>query len=371
MNKIINLYLFRQLSFSSIGITLALTAAIWLTQSLRFLDFIVNRGISTGTFIKFVLLLLPDLISIILPIGTLIGVLFVFNRLYIDSEWVVLKALGFSHLKIAIPAISFAMVVISFLYSVNLYFLPLSFQKFKDLEYSIRNNTAATIIQSGEFNTFKGITFYAKQRQSNGVLKGILIHDARNTQKEITIVAEQGMLVENPEGVRFILLNGNRQEYDSATGQPNLLSFNQYALDISNPTSGSKDRERKPHERFLNELLNPSGIETDSVGADKLKAEAHKRLLMPFTVLGFVLISLGLFQKGEYNRRGRVKRITMAVILCTIFEAAMLGLVHLSEKLPSLNIVAYIFCAIVCVCAFLFLIEKPLGPRLMVEKRDT
>lgn len=370
MNKIINLYLFRQVSFASIGITLALTAAIWLTQSLRFLDFIVNRGVGLGTFIKFILLLLPDLISIILPIGTLIGILFVFNRLYVDSEWVVFKALGLSHLKIALPAISFAVVVIAFLYSVNLYFLPLSFQKFKDLEHSIRNSTAATIIQPGEFNTLKGITFYARQRDPEGILKGILIYDARNTTKEVTIAAEQGILLETTEGMRFVLLNGNRQEYDGQTGQPHLLSFNQYALDIASTPSDPKERQRKPHERFLDELLNPSETEKDSLFADKLKAEAHQRLLMPFTVLGFVLISLSLFQKGEYNRRGRVKRISMAIILCTIFEAAMLGLVHLSEKLPSLIVMAYILCTIVCVGAFLLLIERPIG-HFIFGKRDS
>jgi len=370
VNKIINLYLFRQLSFASIGITLALTAAIWLTQSLRFLDFIVNRGIGLGTFIKFILLLLPDLISIILPIGTLIGILFVFNRLYVDSEWVVLKALGLSHLRIATPAISFAVVVIAFLYSINLYFLPLSFQKFKDLEHSIRNSTAATIIQPGEFSTLKGITFYARQRQSDGVLKGILIYDARNIKKEVTIAAEEGMILETPEGTRFVLLNGNRQEYNPETGQPNLLSFNQYALDITSPASDPKERQRKPHERFLNELLNPPETEKDSVLADKLKAEAHQRFLMPFTVLGFVLIALSLFQKGEYSRRGRVKRISMAIVVCTLFEAAMLGLVHLSEKLPSLIVMAYALCASVCVGAFLLLIERPTG-RFIFGKRDS
>jgi lipopolysaccharide export system permease protein len=361
VNKIINLYLFKQLSFASLGITLALTAAIWLTQSLRFLDFIVNRGISLGTFIKFILLLLPDLISIILPIGTLIGTLFVFNRLYVDSEWVVFKALGLSHLKIATPALFFAGAVITFLYSVNLYFLPLSFQKFKDLEHSIRNNTAATIIQPGEFNTFKGITFYARQRQSNGVLKGILIYDARDPRKEITIAAEQGILLETPEDMRFVLLNGNRQEHDSQTGQPNLLSFNEYTLDIVSTASDPKERQRKPHERFLSELLNPVEIEKGSLFVGKLKAEAHQRLLMPFIVLGFILISLSIFQKGEYNRRGRIKRISMAVILCTFFEAAMLGLVHLSEKLPSLIWLAYTLCGSVCVGAFLLLIERPGG----------
>ncbi len=360
MNKILNLYLFRQLSFSSIGITLALTAAIWLTQSLRFLDLIINRGITLGTFIKFIFLLLPDLISIILPIGTLIGVLFVFNRLYVESEWVAFKALGLSHIRIALPAIFFGMLVVAFLYSINLYFLPLSFQKFKDLEHSFRKTTTSMIIQPGEFNTLRGITFYARQRQANGILKGILIHDARDKEKEVTITAEQGILLETPEGARFVLVKGNRQGHDPKTGKPNLLSFNQYTLDVAPSDPDIKERHRKPHERFLDELLNPKETE-DVLFANKLKAEAHQRLLMPFTVLGFILISLSLFQRGEYNRRGRVKRISLAVILCVLLEAAMLGLVHLSEKLPFLTSTAYILCGSVCITAFFFLFERPRG----------
>src|SRR3546814_12837523 len=53
-------YILAQLVTATIFVTLALTFAIWLTQSLRLIDYIVNRGLPASTFLTFVGLLLPS-----------------------------------------------------------------------------------------------------------------------------------------------------------------------------------------------------------------------------------------------------------------------------------------------------------------------
>ena len=50
-------------------ITLSITCIIWLTQSLRFIDLIINRGLNIASFLYLSILLIPSLLSIAVPIA--------------------------------------------------------------------------------------------------------------------------------------------------------------------------------------------------------------------------------------------------------------------------------------------------------------
>ena len=49
----------------------AVTLAIWLTQALRFVDLIVNRGLPIETFLHLAALLLPQFFQLVLPIASI------------------------------------------------------------------------------------------------------------------------------------------------------------------------------------------------------------------------------------------------------------------------------------------------------------
>src|SRR3989442_6143379 len=74
-------YMLRQCLSVMIFVTAALSAAVWLAQSLRVVDLIVNRGLSAEVFLYLSLLILPRVFGIVLPVRAFIAVLFLFNRL--------------------------------------------------------------------------------------------------------------------------------------------------------------------------------------------------------------------------------------------------------------------------------------------------
>src|SRR6201984_1492399 len=92
--KRLDRYILRQCFGVMIFVTAALSAAIWLAQSLRLIDLIVNRGLSVEVFLYLALLILPRFLDIVLPIGVFIAVLFTFNRLAAESELVVMRSEG-------------------------------------------------------------------------------------------------------------------------------------------------------------------------------------------------------------------------------------------------------------------------------------
>ena len=73
-------YIFRQLLIALVATTGGLVALIWLTQSLRFVELVVNRGLSLAVFLRLTGLLVPNFVAVILPITTFVCVQFVYQR---------------------------------------------------------------------------------------------------------------------------------------------------------------------------------------------------------------------------------------------------------------------------------------------------
>src|ERR1700693_581906 len=151
--KRLDRYILRQCFGVMIFVTAALSAAIWLAQSLRLVDLIVNRGLSVEFFVYLALLILPRFLNIVVPIGAFIAVLFVFNRLTSESELVVMRAAGLGPLVLARPVFILAGLGFVAMMSLSAYFLPASNREFKDLQFEIRNRFVSALLQEGAFTT--------------------------------------------------------------------------------------------------------------------------------------------------------------------------------------------------------------------------
>src|ERR1700753_4420433 len=87
-------YIFRQLALALIAVTGGLTALIWLIQSLRFVELVVNHGLSLGVFLELTGLLIPSFVAVILPITTFVVIEFVYQRLAGHRELTVMRVAG-------------------------------------------------------------------------------------------------------------------------------------------------------------------------------------------------------------------------------------------------------------------------------------
>src|ERR1700749_3518535 len=106
----LDIYIFRQVMFALVVATGGLTALIWLTQSLRFVDLVVNRGLSFFVFMHLTGLLIPSFVLVILPITTYIVTQFIYQRLSTDRELMVMRAAGLSPWSLARPALAVALL---------------------------------------------------------------------------------------------------------------------------------------------------------------------------------------------------------------------------------------------------------------------
>ena len=325
-------YILRQCFGVMIFVTAALSAAIWLAQSLRLVDLIVNRGLSADVFLYLAALILPRFLDIVLPIGVFIAVLFTFNRLTGESELVVMRSAGLSHLALAKPVLILAAIAFTILMSLSAYFLPAANRAFKDLQFEIRNRFVSSLVQEGTFTTISDkLTIYVRSRGERGEVVGLLINDSRNPQRQVTIVAERGVFVDSPSGSRIVMVNGNRQEYDAESRKLSLLTFDSYTLDLDTVRDAPVIRFREPQERFLGELFFPPA-DTEAFFRNGFLIEGHQRILVPLSAFSFALIPLACLLPGQVNRRGQLKRVLLAISVAFAFELVDLGVGNFATR---------------------------------------
>jgi lipopolysaccharide export system permease protein len=260
----------------------------------------------------------------VLPIGVFIAVLFVFNRLAGESELVVMRSAGLSHLALARPVLMLAGIAFLALMSLSVYFLPASNRAFKDLQFEIRNRFVSSLLQEGTFTTISDkLTIYIRARDERGELIGLLINDDREPRRPVTILAERGVFADTPAGARILMVNGNRQQFDTETRKLSLLTFDRYTLDLASLHDAPVVRFREAQERFLGELFFPPPDIDPELRLGFL-VEAHQRVIVPLSVLSFGLIPLACLLPGEFDRRGQLKRALLAILIA--FSSELLGI---------------------------------------------
>jgi lipopolysaccharide export system permease protein len=357
-------YILRQLALSTTLVVITLTAAIWLTQSLRFVDWIVNRGLPLSTFVYIAVLVLPSFLVVILPIALFAAVLFTYNKMQADSEIIVLGAVGVGPLQLMAPALMVATVVVLLGYALNLYLLPLSYRGFKDLQYQIRNNYSSVLLQEGVFTTIDpGLTMFVREQGRRGELFGLMVHDGRVDGKPVTMVAERGAIVNTVEGPRIVMVNGNRQELDESNGKLSFLFFERYTVELARSSKAAAvARFRESTERFIDELLDPQDVDDPRLRA-ALQADGHQRLASPLYALTFVIVALAALLSGEFSRRGQTWRVIAAVGFVVTIEALGIGLANLSSKMPVLTVLIYLNTIRRVAVALFFLRGRGAAPR--------
>jgi lipopolysaccharide export system permease protein len=324
-------YIFRQLLLALLAVTGGLTALIWLTQSLRFVELVVNRGLSMAVFLRLTVLLIPSFVAVILPITTYVVIQFIYQRLNGDRELTVIRSAGVSPLGMARPALILAVMVMMFGYFLNLWAVPVTLASFRQFQWDIRNRMAAFLLQEGVFTQLsENLTVYVRSRDADGTLRGILVEDDRDKNAHATILSERGRLIEGPNGPKAILFNGSRQEIDRQNGRLDMLTFDQNEIDLGERAAATGVRPPDMSEVATAELLDPRLAHDRD--RSKWVAEGHKRLSGPLSTLSFALVALISVLSGTFRRHGGLLRPVVAVLIVVGLLALGLAVNNLAAR---------------------------------------
>ncbi|MBQ8785767.1 MAG: LPS export ABC transporter permease LptF [Alphaproteobacteria bacterium] len=331
--KKLNIYIANQIFIGFLLVTFSLMSILWLTQSLRFIEMITNKGLPISLFIKMTSCLMPRLYAILSPISLFVAVLFVYNRMLSDRELVVIKSAGISPWQSAKPALFMGILVSLFAVYVNNVATPSAEKKFQDLEWQVKNDVSHLMFREGEFTTLSNnLTVFITSHKKDGSVEGVMINDERNPKVKVTVAAESGIIIYTEQGPRIVLINGIRQEVNNQTSQFSSLSFDRYSVDFG----ASQNKRRKAasaRSRTLTELLNASSNPNLSPAeARRYIVEGHRRLINPFYNFVMSLLACVGLLVGNFNRRGQGKIISFSILLMVMIQANDLIFGNLSTK---------------------------------------
>jgi len=331
--KKLDIYIAKQTAIGFLLVTFSLMSIVWLTQSLRFVEMITNKGLPLSLFIKMTSCLMPRIFFMLSPVAAFVTILFVYNRMLADRELVVMKAAGITPWQNAKPIVFIGIILSMFGLYISNFGIPHAERAFEDLHWQVRNNVSHLMFREGEFNTPQpDLTIFIASHEKDGTVRGILVNDERNPKMRVTVSAESGIITYTEKGPRITMVNGVRHEINNQTNQFSSLSFDRYSVDFGSSTSGKK-RQDSARSKTLSELLNAaSNPELSKHEINRYILEGTRRLLNPFYNLVLALLACTGLLVGSFNRRGQGKIISISITAMVLILAGDLAFGNLAAK---------------------------------------
>ncbi|CAO5674897.1 MAG: hypothetical protein HEEMFOPI_00142 [Holosporales bacterium] len=353
---IIDRYLFKLslkslLSLSSIVITI-----IWLSQSMRSLDLIVNNDAGVFTYLLIVMFLIPELLAVSLPICLLISGMNLFQKLISTHEITILRSSGFSNVRVARPFLILCLCSTIFTTIMSVYVTPFAISKFNVSRHKIEEDVTSSVIHPGAFNKFNQAIVYVKEISRKGRMQDLYLNvDPTADKNGFTIIAKSGCITKKDGKLRFILNDCTRQDIDKATLKISSAYFENFTYDLSELLKKEHHRHIRPYERSTVDLLKADFVGDDLILKKRVQTEAHKRILMPWMNVLFGMIITATLLYGDIQRRKRYIKVIIGSVVCVISYVAFLSLIESAQE----NVIGiywlYVFMFITSFLAFYIL----------------
>ena len=331
MNKIINRYILREISYPFFVIIFILTFVLLMGKILQLMDLMVNKGVSFIDISKLFLLLTPSFLILTIPISLLISILIGLGRLSGDNEITILKASGISLYKLIAPVAFLSLIAFIMTSFTSLFLVPHSKFITKNLLFTIAKKKASIGIKEKVFNDdFKGILLYAEHIPVHGnYMEGVIISDTRISKEPSTIIAEKAYLMSDPQlmSVTLRLENGSTHSVDTNLRNYRKMDFSVYDVNLDIESSIAEEKKLKTKDsteltiRELAEKLKTAGLEEAAIR--EIAIEFHKTITTPLSciVFGIMGIPLGIRSHRAVKSRG----FTVGLFTVFIYYILRLG----------------------------------------------
>lgn len=344
MIRRLTLYLAKNVLTAFLFSSAAVAFVVLFSQTFYLLSFVIDNAATASIFLKLAGLTIPTFLPLIVPISFGIAVLFSYHKFAQDSEIVVMRATGLSPMRMAWPAFVCGAAIVFLGYWLTLWATPAANRSLAALQYQVRDNHTARMLRPGTFNDVaKGLTFYARRKSADGGMEDILVHDVRNAEFPVTIMAEKGTMTLENGAPRVVVFNGRRQELDVKTGRLRELGFKRYVVDLEILRANAENRALSVREMTTPFLWRAwKGLEKTPHAEGKIRAEIHQRFASPLLSLSFAHIAVAAVLVGAFDRRGAPRRVAGAAIAIVALQALMIGLSNQTAKQAWLAPVLYL-----------------------------
>ena len=227
-------YLFGQMIRTTIAVSVTLVGIMWLFQTIRLLEVVINRGAPISNFLLMSVTVIPLWLTIAVPVSAFVAVIWVFQRAVADRELLVMQAIGRSALQLARAPLALGILLTIVLIVNSVMVLPQSFGIYKRVQFEVRNSIPTVMLQDNVFiDVVEGLTMLIGRKLDDGLAKDLFIHDERTEGKVITMTARVGQFVERDGLPAVILQEGERIELSKSGDSGATLLFDTHTVTIA------------------------------------------------------------------------------------------------------------------------------------------
>ncbi len=331
--KILDKYFTRQLVGIFVMLLMILTGLSWMVQIMSMMKFLISYGVKLTNFLGLTVMMVPFILSIIVPFVTFIAVLFVYNKMIGDNEVVVMVSSGTSPGKIARPALVLAGLLTAANLVLNLWIVPATQAKFYDTQWNLRYGLAHLKLQEGAFTEMTRDLVVYVDKVSGYDLNHVMLSDTRKDKSQMIIFAENGKLITTMRGLSIVMTKGAMQ----ATGNGSIIgTFDSFDMDLSIATknnSSSFKTRRMP----TGELLRYASQDDLTVKQRKtVLTELCNRFLQPMMNLILAALCLAILLRSSLLRRRASFAPALSVVSMSVVMAAFMSASNMLETTTHL-----------------------------------
>ena len=329
--SIIDKYFSRQLVMIFVMLLAVLAGLAWMVQMMSMMKFVLNYGVEVSSFIGLTMLMIPFIISIIIPFVTFIAVIFVYNKLISDNEVTVMASVGLAPRQIARPALAFAVIMTVLHLGLNLFVVPSTQAKFYDTQWNLRYGLAHLKLQESAFTELaSGLVVYV-DKVSGYDLSQVMLSDMRNEKSEMVIFAEKGKLVATSRGLSIVMTNGSIQ------GRGDMMvsgTFDTFDMDLNVADKGEMTSYRVrsiPTTQLVHDILDSPTMKRHRT----VLTELATRLLEPLMNIILATLCLAILLRSSLLRRRASFAPAMAVVAMAVVMAVFMSATNMMNSLTD------------------------------------
>ena len=182
---------------------------------------LISKGVPLSLVFRALLRLLPQALSITIPMALLLGILVGLGRLSADREFVALQACGVSLFRFLRPIVVIAAVATAATAYETIVALPDANQSFREMVFQVVADRVETNVKPRVFfEDFPNRVLYVKDLPASGGWRGVFLADTSNPDKRIIYFAREGRIVVDRAAQSVVLQLSDASQHTTSLARP-------------------------------------------------------------------------------------------------------------------------------------------------------
>jgi lipopolysaccharide export system permease protein len=292
---LIDRYLARQIAAPLIGSLVLAAMLLVLDKMLRLFQYVVDAGGPVSVVWRMLANLLPEYLSLGIPIGLMLGILLAFRKLALSSELDALRGIGIGYGRLLRVPYAYAIPLAFINLAIVGYLEPFTHYRYEGLRFDLKSGALGAAIKVGEFNRLgRHLTLRIERSENKGtMLHGIFVSSEDTKGMTVAATAEAGrfLATDDPDKILFRMTKGRLVQDSPKFATPRTLAFDSYDLPVSLPVIDQFRRRAagEADELYLHELWRLGYGGGAPTHAQRMAAEAHFNFRLVEVVMMFML----------------------------------------------------------------------------------